>query len=174
MLAILLSASRWSWRSGCRLLEVIHLCEFCFDCFLDLVSGCLCEANGTHRVHDFLVFSNSGLVRRLDLFVFFGISLLFLWNERSEWSPLENFSVCLDSGYVRSLDSFKFFWTWFVVFCGASEASRAHSETFGFVRILRLFEVWVCSNFLDLVSCFCGVSEASGAHLGTFEFKINK
>ena len=98
---------------------------------MDLVSGCFCEANGTPRLHDFWVCSNSGLVRRLGLSEFFGFGLLFR---------------------------------------GASEASGAYSETFGFVRILGSFGVWVCSNFLDLVCCFSGASEACGTHSETFVF----
>ena len=48
-------------------------------------------------------------------------------------------------------------------FCGASEASEAYSESFGFGRIL-------CSNFLDLFCSFCGASEASAAHSESFRF----
>ena len=39
-----------------------------------------------------------------------------------------------------------------------------------FVRVLGLFQVWVCSYFFDLVSYFCGVSKGSGAHFQTFGF----
>ena len=123
---ILLSASRRSWRGGCRLLQVLFACftrytissstdaSLASIAFLDLVFGCLCEVNETHPVYDFWVCSNSELARRLGLFVFFGFGLLFLRSERSEWRPLSSeFWVC--GVYLRIfglLASFGFCLSW--------------------------------------------------------------
>ena len=74
---------------------------------LDLISGCLSEARGTNPIYGFWVCSNSGLVCRLGLFVFFD-------------------SVCC--------------------FCAASEASGAHSETFGFVQ-----NFWICFVVFEFI-----------------------
>ena len=64
-----------------------------------------------------------GFVRYLSLFIFFEFGLLFLRNERSEWSPSENFWVCSNFGFVRSLVLLVFFGFglfFFVVICYSS------------------------------------------------------
>ena len=58
-----------------------------------------------------------GFVRYLSLFIFFEFGLLFLRNERSEWSPSENFWVCSNFGFVRSLVLLVFFGFGLFFFC---------------------------------------------------------
>ena len=89
---------------------VIHWCEFCFDCFLELVCGCLCEANGAHSVRDFWICSNSGFVHSLGLFVFFRFDLVFLRSEQSERSPLGNFWVFSNSRRLYPEKWMSFVW----------------------------------------------------------------
>ena len=61
---------------------------------------------------------------------------------------------------------------WFIiVFAKLTELTRFTIS--GFVWILGLFEVWVCSYFLDLVCYYCGASKASGAYSVTFGFCSN-
>ena len=59
-------------------------------------------------------------------------------------------------------------------FCRASGANGAYSKTFGFVRILGFFEVWVCSYFFGLIFFAGWAKRAKPTRklLGLFEFWV--
>ena len=107
-------APRQSWRSSCRLVQVLFACftrytissstdaSFALIAFWIWFVRSLREANGAHWIRDFWICSNSGFFRSLGLIVFFKFGLLFL---RSEWNGSHSETV----EFVQILDLFIYF-----------------------------------------------------------------
>ena len=139
---------------------------YTFDCFLDLVCGCLCGENGTHSVRDFLVCSKFGFVRIFRIcFVVFAVRakrLEFIWkslgsfvffrfglysqSERNDQSSLGNVWVCSNFGFVR------IFFIWFVVFAERAKRLELLRKRLCFFQILGfVLRVHLQYIFVDLV-----------------------